>query len=90
MSYLVTDKGSQWSDSGPIKIPSEIQLAPRYTLLTLFKLFNTIYTVYTIQTALHCLNSSMYAYIVGNVTPLLEWDVGLQSKMLDGWRMDTP
>ena len=24
---------------------------------------NTVYTFYTVQTALHCLNSSMYAYI---------------------------
>ena len=26
-------------------------------------ILDTVYTVYTIQTALHCLNSSMYAYI---------------------------
>ena len=36
------------------------------TLLTWFTLFTLVYTVdkfYTIQTVLHCLNSSMYAYI---------------------------
>ena len=42
------------------KIPSEIEVAPRFTLLTLFILFNTIYTI---QTALHWLNSSMYAHV---------------------------
>ena len=45
-------------------MPSEMEIAPRYTLFTLSTLFNTVDTVYTIQTALHlhCLNSSMYAY----------------------------
>ena len=37
-----------------------MEVAPRYTKFTLI---NNVYTVYTIQTALHCLNSSMYAYI---------------------------
>ena len=48
------------------KIPSEMEVAPRNTMLTLFTLlllFHTVFTVYTIQTALHCLNSSMYVYI---------------------------
>ena len=47
----------------------------------------TVYTVYTIQTALHCLNSSMYAYIyilLGKVRTLLEWADWPLSKMLDG------
>ena len=33
-----------------------MEVAPRYTLLTLFKLF-------IMFNALHCLNSSIYAYI---------------------------
>ena len=52
--------------------------------------------IYTVQTAFHCLNSSLYAYILlGKVRTLLEWADGLLSKMLelvtgvDGW-MDTP
>ena len=52
--------------------------------------------IYTVQTAFHCLNSSLYAYILlGKVGTLLEWADGLLSKMLelvtgvDGW-MDTP
>ena len=69
-----------------VKIPSEMEVAPRLTLLTLFTLNQsinvysfqqpnlilqekkaftvaTVYTVYTIQTALHCLNSGMFAHI---------------------------
>ena len=45
----------------------------------------TVYTVDIVQTALHCLNSSMYAYIyilLGKVRTLLEWAKGLLSKML--------
>ena len=34
------------------------------TVYTVLTLFDNVFTVYTIQTALHCLNSSMYAYIV--------------------------
>ena len=46
----------------------------------------TIYTVYTIQTALHCFNSSMYAYIYCYGT--LVWANGLLSKMLgEVWMM---
>ena len=56
-----------------LKIPSEMEVALRYkqlTLFTLFKLFTlfTMFTmfklcnVYAVQTALHCLNSSIYAY----------------------------
>ena len=48
--------------------------------------------IYTVQTAFHCLNSSLYAYILlGKVGTLLEWADGLLSKMLelvtgvDGW-----
>ena len=33
-----------------------MEAAPRYTLLTLFN------TIYAIRIALHCLNSSMYAF----------------------------
>ena len=55
-----------------LKIPSEMDVALRYTLLTLFtrftlfillKLFITVCTVYDIQLALNCLDSSRYAYI---------------------------
>ena len=49
---------------------------------------NTVYTFYTVQTALHCLNSSMYAYIyialLGKVR-LLEWADGLLSKVSGDW-----
>ena len=44
------------------------------------KVIYTVYTVYTIQTALHCLNSSKYAYyiLLETVRTLLEWvDDGL-------------
>ena len=47
------------------KMPSEMEVAPRYTLPTLFTLltlFNTVLTVYTILTASHCLNSDMHAF----------------------------
>ena len=47
------------------KIPSEMEVALRYTLLPQFN------TVFTIQNALHCFNSSMYVsiyiYIVINL-----------------------
>ena len=42
------------------KMPSEMEVAPRYTLLTLFTLFNVNNTV---QTAFHYLNRSMPLYI---------------------------
>ena len=56
----------------------------------------TVYTVYTVEIALHCLNSSMYAYIcilLGKDRTLLEWADKLLSKMwgdgvyglMDGW-----
>ena len=54
-----------------------MEVAPRYKL---------IYTDYTNQTALHCLNSTRYAYkyiLLGKVRTLLEWDDELLSKMLD-------
>ena len=62
-------------------------------------MFNTVdmvYTVYTIQTALHCLNSSMYAYIYidREGRTLLKWVDKLLSKMLNRvgeWiGLDTP
>ena len=46
---------------------------------------DAVNTVYTIQTALHCSNSSMYAYIVKKVRMLLEWAGGLLSKKWSGW-----
>ena len=77
-----------------------MEVAPHYTLLTLltpstlfilltlFTLFTlyTVNTVYTIQTALHCLNNSMYAYIIllKRVRMLLEWASEVLSKMLIG------
>ena len=42
------------------EIPSEMEIAPRYTLPV-----DTVCTVYTNQTDVHCLNSSMYAYMPG-------------------------
>ena len=53
-----------------IEIPTGMEVPLRYKLLTLFSLFTvytahifyTFYTVNIIQTALHCLNSSLYAY----------------------------
>ena len=61
---------------------------------------DTAYTVYTIETALHCLNISMYAYILlGKVRTLLEvaellsrtsdW-TGLDWTGLDECIVDTP
>ena len=53
-----------------------MEAAPRYMLLTLLTLFTlstwfTLLTWFTVQTALHCFNSSMYAYIyiIGKVLP---------------------
>ena len=89
-----------------MKIYKEMEVAACHTLLTLLTLFtwftvdivytvDTVDTVYTIQTALHCLNSSMYACILfKKVRTLLEWTDALLSKMwewvsgLDG--VDTP
>ena len=43
----------------------------------------TVDAVHTVQTALHCLNSSMYAYILlGKVRTQLEWADGLLIKRL--------
>ena len=47
------------NNNNDTKISSEMELALHYTLLTPFFV---VYTSYTIQTALHCLNSSKYAY----------------------------
>ena len=57
MSHLKLWK--MWEIMEKKEIPSEVKVAPRYTLLTvtLFTLLNTI------QTALHCSNSGMHAYI---------------------------
>ena len=55
-----------------------MEVATRYKLL---------YTDYTNQTALHCLNSSRYAYtyiLFGKVRTLLEWVDELLSKIVDG------
>ena len=43
-----------------IKIPADMEVAPRYTLLLSL---NTVDTVYAFQTALHCLNNSMYVNV---------------------------
>ena len=49
------------------------------------------YAVYTVQTALHCLNSSMYAYIFWKEGQnAIGWVVELLSKMLCDWMGDTP
>ena len=52
------------------KIPSEMKVAlyVAYTVDTVHMVYTvlmvyTVDTAFTIQTALHCLNSSMYAYI---------------------------
>ena len=48
---------------------------------------DTVDIVYTIQAALHCSNSSMFAYVFcGKVRTLLEWAAELLSKKLD-WVM---
>ena len=66
------------------KIPSEMDVAPRYTLLTIF----TLFTLYTVQTASHRLNCSMYAYLLlGNFRTLLGWAEKPLGKILD-WTMD--
>ena len=50
-----------------------------YTAYTVY----TVYAVYTVQTALHCLNSSMYAYILlGKVRTLVDSIRTLLSQML--------
>ena len=71
------------------KIPSEMKVALYaaytvdtdetvhmvYTVLMVY----TVDTAFTIQTALHCLNSSIYAYIY-----YYEWADALLNKMRDG------
>ena len=57
-----------------------------YTAYTVYTV-HIVFAVSTVQTALQCSNSSMYAFIyilLGKVRTLLEWAVGLLSKMLDG------
>ena len=44
-----------------IRIPSEVEVAPRYKQLTLMTLLTLF--INTIETALHCYNISMYACI---------------------------
>ena len=44
---------------------------------------DTAYTVYTIQTVLHCLNISMYAYIVRKGQNAIGVGRGAMSKMCD-------
>ena len=34
-----------------------------YTVVEIVYTVDTVYTAYVLQTVLHCLNSSMYAYI---------------------------
>ena len=71
-----------------------MEVAPRYTVLeyTVYNVYTvyTVSTVYTIQTALHCLNTSMFAYIqlLGKVRTLLEWANTLLNKKVEwmnGW-----
>ena len=44
-------------------VPSFVKITIRDGGSTTLYSANTVYTFYTVQTALHCLNSSMYAYI---------------------------
>ena len=78
----------QWTTK--TKIPSEMDVAPSYTLLTIF----TLFTLYTVQTASHRLNCSMHAcLLLGNFRTLLGWAEKPLGKMLDwtdGWMGDTP
>ena len=59
-----------------------------YTVDTVYIVYTvyTVYTVYAVQIALHCLNNSMYAYIIllKRVRMLLEWASEVLSKMLIG------
>ena len=60
-AWLLSARPQRWPVA---KIPSEMEVALHYILLslfTLFALFDTVFTVYTIQTAYHCLNRSMFA-----------------------------
>ena len=60
------------------EIPSEMEVAPRYTLLTLLTLF-TLFTLFTLLKQQHvCLY-----ILLGKVRTLLEWDDGLLSKKWD-------
>ena len=52
VSQLVTDKGKQWSDSGPIKILSEMEVAPPQKLVKLLTLLLTLLTLLTFLTLL--------------------------------------
>ena len=56
-------------------VPSFVKITIRDGGSTTLYSANTVYTCYPVQTALHCLNSSMYAYIyiVREGYTLLEW-----------------
>ena len=45
------------------KIPSEMEVAPRYKLLALVTLVTLVILFIVFKLFLHCLYSSMYAYI---------------------------
>ena len=66
-AWLLSARPQRWPLKPSVaKIPSEMEVALHYILLslfTLFALFDTVFTVYTIQTAYHCLNRSMFAYL---------------------------
>ena len=70
------------------KIPSEMEVAPRYTLSTLFTLFTLSILFEVLYTAYAC----MPRYILfGKVRTLLEWWASAQIVgWVDGWWKDTP
>ena len=81
-------------ESSSTKIASEMELAPRYTLLSMFALLTllTLFILFTLFILIKLLcSSSMYVclYIlpiyIGRVRTLLIWADELLSKMLGGW-----
>ena len=74
-----------------------MEVAPRYKLITLYTLLTlfyivyisstayTVYTVFTIQTALHCLNSCMYAHIYCQERLECYWNGLMQIVQNVGW-----
>ena len=67
-----------------LKIPSEMEVTPRYTLLTLFALF-TLLTLFTVfKTILNCLNSSMYLHILFGKERFWNGLMGCLSKSVSG------
>ena len=58
----LTKKENTSRDGGSTALYTIYTVYTVYTVYTAYTVY-TVYTVYTIQTALHCLNSSMFAYI---------------------------